>query len=166
MNDRDNKHIIDILFVLALFCLFVLSAIFLISIGANIYSKTMSHMDKNFSSRTAVAYVIEKVHQSDSDGNISLGKLDECDAIIISSYIASKEYKTYIYEYNNELKELTVRADIFLSPEAGNTILPIKSFNINQLNDSLVKCSVVINNEDECYDFMFCTHTEDGGTNE
>ena len=97
MNDKDNRHIIDILFVISLFSLFVISAIFLISIGANIYSKTMVNMDSNFSSRTAVAYIIEKVHQSDADGNIELGSLDSCESIVITSYAAEREYKTYIY---------------------------------------------------------------------
>ena len=64
MNEKTDRHIIDILFVISLFALFVLSAVFLISIGAGIYSKTMYNMNANFDSRTAVAYINEKMEKA------------------------------------------------------------------------------------------------------
>ena len=71
MEERQQRHIIDILFVLALFGIFALSAIFLITIGANIYGKTMNNMERNFDTRTALAYITEKVRRS-SVQNLSL----------------------------------------------------------------------------------------------
>ena len=72
MLEKQQRHIIDIFFVIALFCLFALSAIFLISIGADIYGKTVTNMEDNFNTRTALAYITEKVRQSDKDGQISV----------------------------------------------------------------------------------------------
>ena len=45
MEEKQPKHIIDTLFVIALFSLFALSAIFLITIGANIYGRTVNNME-------------------------------------------------------------------------------------------------------------------------
>lgn len=151
MKDRQNQHIIDILFVLALFALFVLSAIFLISIGANIYTKTMSNMDKNFNSRTAVAYINEKLRQSDAEHSIETGYFGDCPSIIIKENINNKEYNTYIYSYNNKLMELTVRSDISLSPEAGQPIIDIYDFKIDKTSDSLIHLSFVL--DDDKYEF-------------
>lgn len=60
MLEKQQRHIIDIFFVIALFCIFALSAIFLISIGADIYGKTVTNMENNFNTRTALAYVTER----------------------------------------------------------------------------------------------------------
>ncbi len=152
MKDKQNKHIVDIMFVIALFSIFVLSAIFLISIGAGIYSKTMSTMTSNFNSRTAVAYIMEKARQSDVHDSVSVGDFDGNEALVITSTVHDKDYITYIYEYEGVIKELMVRTDITLSPSAGQDIIAVDSFHITPVNDSLVRCSVVME-EKESYEF-------------
>jgi len=162
MNTRENKHIIDIVFVIALFSVFVLSAMFLISIGANIYSKTMVNMDNNFNSRTAAAYIIEKVRQSDSDGAVRIESFGNNNAIAIHQNINETEYTTYIYEYENSIKELTKKDSIELSPEAGQNILEVKSFSVEDTEDGLLKCKIVMNNQ-ETYSFYVTIHTKGQG---
>ena len=168
MKNKDYRHIVDILFVISLFCTFVLSAIFLISIGANIYSNTMENMDGNFSSRTAVAYLTEKVHQSDENDAISVGEFEGHKSLILSSFVNDTEYLTYIYEHDGKLKELTKRSDISLSPGAGQEIIEIKSFQISQDEDGFISCKVVMKDND-IYDFYVCEHSRmsadcEGGT--
>ena len=116
MQENQQKHIIDTLFVIALFCLFALSAIFLITIGANIYGKTVNNMEDNFNSRTALAYITEKVRQSDNADSISAGTFQECPALVITSRIEDTEYLTYLYEYNGYIKEIMVRKGMTLDP--------------------------------------------------
>ena len=165
MPKENNRHVVDIMFVIALFCIFVISSIFLISVGAKIYSKTMTNMDSNFNSRTAVAYVIEKIHQSDSDGNVSIGEFGGCPAVIIKNYTNEKEYLTYIYQYENELKELLVRSDVELSPQAGQTLLNIYDFSLEEISKNLVKAQISFS-EEEKYDFCICIHSQGGNDNE
>lgn len=160
---KDSRHIVDILFVIALFGTFALSAIFLISIGSKIYSGTMDSMNQNFNSRTASAYIIEKIHQSDSEDCVEIGQFENNPAIIISSIHNDKKYLTYIYEYENTLKELTVRENVSLSPEAGQNIIDVNYFRPEKVNDNLVHCSLKMEG-DENYDFYICLHS--GGANE
>ena len=162
-KDNDSRHIVDILFVIALFSTFALSAIFLISIGSKIYSRTMESMSRNFHSRTASAYIIEKIHQSDEAGSISIGQFENSPAVIISSTHNDKKYLTYIYEYENTLKELTVRENVSLSPEAGQNIIDVNSFRPEMVNDNLIHCFLKMK-DDENYDFYISLHT--GGANE
>ena len=137
MEEKYNRHIIDILFVIALFCIFAMSAVFLISIGADIYGKTVSNMDDNFNDRTAYAYVMEKIRQSDAEGSLSVGELQGSPALLISQVKDDTRYITYLYEYNGFLKELMVRSDVPLGPEAGQDIIAVSSFSLQKVNDRL-----------------------------
>ena len=57
---QENNHIVDLLFVLGLFFVFTISALFLILIGSGVYKNTVDKMDRNFATRAAIAYVTEK----------------------------------------------------------------------------------------------------------
>ena len=158
MQQKQPKHIIDILFVIALFCLFALSAIFLISIGADIYGKTVNNMESNFDARTALAYVTEKIRQSDQKDQITIGKLDDCQALIITSQSADSVYYTYLYEYDGQLKELMVREDVILGPEAGQNILEISDFQVQLINQQLISCIIETDNR-QSYDLLISLHS-------
>lgn len=150
MNEKQENHIIDILFVIALFCIFALSAIFLISIGANVYGKTVEHMDSNFSQRTSFAYVTEKIRQSDQLGAVSAGELDGHPALLIAQNIGGSEYITYLYEYDGYLKELMVRADTPLGPEAGQDILAITDFSLTEIHEGFFSFTITTDNGTSC----------------
>lgn len=158
MEDRQQRHIIDVLFVLALFGIFALSSIFLITIGANIYGKTITNMESNFDTRTALAYITEKVRQADLENQISVGDLDGCPALIISSGTEENQYKTYLYEYQGTLKELMMKQDIQLSPSAGQDILTVSDFELSPVNSRLINCCITIDNE-QSYDLFISVHS-------
>lgn len=158
MEERQQRHIIDVLFVLALFGIFALSAIFLITIGADIYGKTMNNMERNFDARTALAYITEKVRQSDLENQIDLGELDGCPALIISSGTEQNQYKTYLYEYQGTLKELMMKQDVLLSPSAGQDILAVSDFTLTFVNSHLVNCRITIDDE-QSYDLFISVHS-------
>lgn len=158
MELKQQNHIIDLLFVITLFCIFALSAIFLISIGAGIYGKTVDHMEGNFNTRTALAYITEKVRQSDNNASISIGELDGCEAIIITSHSDAADYYTYLYEHEGYLKELMTRQDIALGPAAGQNILAISSFSIKPVNKRLFNCQITIGSE-QTFDLYINIHS-------
>lgn len=158
MEERQQRHIIDVLFVLALFAIFALSAIFLITIGANIYSKTVNNMEDNFDTRTALAYITEKVRQSDLEGQISIGELDGCPALVISSGTEGNQYQTYLYEYQGTLKELMMKQDIVLSPSAGQDILAVSDFELAPVNDRLINCRITLGSA-RTYDLYISVHS-------
>ena len=73
---QERKHIVDVLFVLALFVVFTLSALVLVILGANVYRQTVRYMDENYNARTAYSYLTEKVRQNDLYDSISIGELE------------------------------------------------------------------------------------------
>ncbi len=139
---NQNRHIVDVLFVLALFCVFAASALMLVTLGANVYKQIVSDMDKNFEDRTAYSYVIEKLRQNDTSGAIEIGELEGTPALMLTEQIGDEEYCTYLYLYNGFLKELSIRKDSFAGNNirsAGQNIMELSEFSMEEPEKGLLK---------------------------
>ena len=136
---NDGKHMVDILFMIALFCVFAVSALMLVILGADVYKKTVSDMDQNYTSRTAFSYISEKIRQNDLDGNISVTKFGDGDAIEISETYSGTEYVTYLYMLDSSLCELGMLRDSNLSPENGDKIIELQSLQIENVSEQLYR---------------------------
>jgi len=130
-NRIENKHIVDTLFVLTLFAVFVICSLLIIAFGANIYQNTTNNLEEHFNITTSTAYINEKFHQGDSSGAIDIVPFGDGDSIRIKNTIEGTEYFTYIYKHDNYLKELYTKSDNILTPDAGKNLLPIKKFGIS-----------------------------------
>ena len=138
-ENPDKRHIVDILFVLALFGVFTLSALVLVILGANIYRQTVSYMSANYESRTACSYLAEKVRQNDMYDSVTLESFEGTDALALSR--TSLDMVTYIYFYDGSLREQTMRrgANIGSDPlGSGTAIMALEDFQFQRVNDRLV----------------------------
>lgn len=133
----ENKHIVDTLFVLTLFAVFVICSLLIIAFGANIYQNTTNNLEEHFNITTSTAYINEKLHQCDASDAIDIIQFGDSDAFRIHSIIDDTEYYTYIYLHDNYLKELYTKADNDLGPEAGKNLLPVNRFNISEQSPGL-----------------------------
>ena len=132
------RHMIDILFVLSLFCVFAFSSVVLILFGADIYKKTVSSMDSNYASRTSVAYLTEKIRQSDTYDAISIDRSSGSEKLLMTREIDGQTYATSLYEYDGYLCELFARTDIELPADAGQQVIPISQLDFDLISDSLL----------------------------
>ncbi len=144
-----QKHIIDFLFPVSLFFVFALSAITVILLAARIYQSTTENSAFHYTSRTALSYISEKIHQNDEAGAVSIGELDGCDALTLRQAHGEDVYDTYIYVYGQELKELFVREGVKATASAGKTILNVRDFSMEQLDDTLFRFRCVDENGNE-----------------
>ncbi len=148
---KQEKHfIVDVLFVLALFGVFTLSALMLVTIGSEVYRRTVDDMGTNFETRTSVAYITEKIRQNDyllpedfdtSFENVSISTLSGEPALMLTQNINSEIYCTYLYLHDGYLKELFMKSDSYLgdSPlEAGQNIMELSSFTMEQVQNNLL----------------------------
>lgn len=131
-----QRHMIDFLFPVALFFVFALSALTVILLATRIYQSTTENSSLNYTSRTSLSYISEKIHQHDS-GTISLGTFDGCDALVLGQEMNGTAYYTYIYSYQNELKEIFLKDGARTNASAGQTILKVQDFSIEQVTDDL-----------------------------
>ena len=148
MNTKQEKnHIVDVLFVLALFVVFTLSALVLVILGASVYKQTVSYMDENFTARTAYSYLTEKVRQNDLYDSISLGQLEGTEALVMTQEINGTTYATYLYLYEGNLRELFMRqgSDIGTNPlSAGQVILPLADWNLEMADEYLLHIALTL----------------------
>lgn len=147
MNNRNQeKHfIVDILFVLALFGVFAVSALALVTIGADVYQHTVEDMSVNYESRTAVSYILEKVRQNDTSDSISLTTLEDTPALCMLSRIKDETYCTCLYFYDGHLKELFMREGTSLGGQvlpAGTDIMELQDFALSYAADDLICVSL------------------------
>lgn len=149
MFKQEKKHTVDVLFVITLFCVFAISVIMATSFGANVYRNIVDDMEGNFNTRTSYTYIINKVHQSDIQGLISVGTYEGIDSLIISEEIDNIVYNTYLYYYDGALRELFTRSDQTFDPEYGTELFKLESFNITPVTDTLVKFDFVPYDSDE-----------------
>lgn len=145
---QQQHHIVDILFVLALFGVFTVCILALVTMGADVYRNTVRSSEENYESRTASAYLVQKIRQNDTEGAVQVGQLENTDAIILSQTIEGKEYLTYLYYNNGFLKELLVQKGTNLvgNPlEAGQNIMPLKDMSVENSFSRILSINLTLN---------------------
>ena len=162
---QEHSFIVDVLFVLALFGVFAISALVLVTIGADVYQHTVQDMSANYETRTAVSYLTEKVHQNDitsADGesNACITTLNGTPALMLSQEINEEVYSTYLYLYDGYLKELFMQQNNSLGGnalEAGVNIMELDSFQLQQMNANLLSIEMATK-QGESYKIYVSSH--------
>lgn len=134
---------IDILFILSLFCVFAVSSVVLILFGANIYQKLVLQMDSNYSTRTSISYITEKIRQSDYSDSINIYEKEDKKILMMTQTIDNIEYAISLYEYNGYLYELFARTDIELPIDAGQPVFKLTNLDFEKISDNLLKISFI-----------------------
>ena len=144
-NRRSTK--IDSVFVIALFTMFAVTAFLLILIGAKQYQHTADTMDSNYESRTISSYLTEKIRQSDSQGKITIAELEGTPALALETVENDVTYITYIYYYENALREIVVNEASVFSLGTGQEIIKTGGFTAEQVSDDLLKITITTTEE-------------------
>ena len=140
LRTRQN-HMIDFLFPVALLFVFAVSALAVILLAADIYRSTTADSSLNYTARTSLSYISEKIHQNDTGGDVSIGVYDGCDALILEQEYNQAAYRTYIYVYENELKELFSKKEAEFPASTGKTILSVEDFSMDMVKDGVFRFS-------------------------
>lgn len=141
-SHTQKHHVIDFIFPVALFFVFAVSALIVVLLATRIYKSAASGSQEHYTSRTALSYISEKLRQNDENGTVTLGTLDGSDCLVMSQKLNETIYKTYIYEYEGSLRELSVKEDAAPSPEAGEVILDVESFQAEAIADRLFRFTI------------------------
>lgn len=162
---QEHSFIVDVLFVLALFGVFAISALVLVTIGADVYQHTVQDMSANYETRTAVSYLTEKVHQNDitsaeGESNACITTLNGTPALMLSQEVNEEVYSTYLYLHDGYLKELFMQQNNSLGGnalEAGVNIMKLDSFHLQQMNSNLLSIEMATI-QGESYQIYVSTH--------
>lgn len=139
--ETKKRHLVDILFVLSLFCIFAFSSVALIIFGSQIYKNTLKNMDYNFNARTCASYLTEKIRQADETDSIEIIQTETQTILMLYTQIDNLQYATALYEYNQHLYELFARTDIPLPLDAGQEIMEINRLDFTFIEPSILEIS-------------------------
>jgi hypothetical protein len=148
-----KRHSADLFIVLALFCVYVTSALLLSAIGAGVYRDTTQVMEENYDLRTGVLYVAEKTRQNDNNGAVRVASFNGSDALVFSGQGAFEGYETWIFVHlappdpNNPgdhyyLYEELVSASDGPRLSVGQKVMPMQSMEL-ELRNNLLTVSFV-----------------------
>ncbi|MCD8011918.1 MAG: DUF4860 domain-containing protein [Lachnospiraceae bacterium] len=140
---RRKQHSTDFLFTFLLLITFAIFALVLAGTGALVYQNSISSLDENYTSRTSIAYVAEKVRQYDSEGQVSLSSVEDIPALkLLSDEEAETATCTYIYYYDGFLRELFVREETTPTAAMGSALVELSDFTIEQ-DGSLLRVTAI-----------------------
>jgi preprotein translocase subunit SecY len=137
------SHRIETAFILALFTMFAATAFLVVLIGAKQYQITADSMNVNYEVRTAASYLEEKVRQNDCTGAIYATELLGVPALAIQTAEDDTVYTTYIYYYEDCLRELFVTDSSVYSLASGQMIIELSGFEVESLGSDFIRATYI-----------------------
>jgi len=134
---RRQNHVIDSIFPIVLFFLFTVCAVVVLLLATNVYKSIANCSYRNNTSRTAVSYISEKIHQNDCASVICADTLDDITALKIIHSGEKEGYTTYIYCHEGTLKELLIRNEVEADAYAGSFIANMAAFDVTVISPGL-----------------------------
>lgn len=149
---KNNKsiHTVDILFPLLFVLLFCFCALLVVMQGARIYEKTAAGLQENYTVRTAVSYLQEKVRECGDESDIELKQIGGRQVLIIDSAYAGETYASYIYLEDGKLKELFMKKDDTLADlQGGQELVELDAFSVSKRENGLLEFTVSADDQQE-----------------
>ncbi|MDR3307731.1 MAG: DUF4860 domain-containing protein [Coriobacteriales bacterium] len=137
--------------VLALFCVYAVSALILCVLGANIYKDTTATMHENYDLRTGVLYVAEKTRQNDVAEGVRVDTLNGADALVFTEQRTGKGYETWIFVDKGVLYEEMVASGSAVQITAGQAIMPMRSMALDLVDGNLLTVSFILESGEESH---------------
>ncbi len=140
---QERGHVIDLLFTLALFCVFAASSFLVVLMGANIYKQTVTQMTQNYNTRTSLSYLAEKIRQNDIIDGIRIGEVEGATALILEQKVGESTYQTWIYSSGGELREVMVAQGTKVKAADGQPIMELADLQVDRSPEGLLSLTTI-----------------------
>lgn len=128
---------IDIVFALALFCVFAISVLFVLLSGGRIYKDVVADMTSHYEQRTSLGYLVTKIHGCDQSGSVDVRQFGDGDALFLTEKAGEESYETVIYLHDGVLREYFGKKGASIAPGSGFPIVECSSVEFT-LDDGMV----------------------------
>lgn len=147
-QSKSNRHTIDLIFPIAVFFVFAVSALAVIMLSARLYRAQTQSSENLYTTCTSLAYIDEKIRQNDSGGSIHIRTIEGETCLAIESIIDDIPYTTYIYAKEGMLKELFIRNDAPLHLKDAWSIMEVTDFTMEEIGANLFRFTSADQNGD------------------
>ena len=133
---------IDTVFVLIIFCVFAISMLMVLMLGASIY-KNMTEVSRDgYDERTTLSYFWTKIKNGDEDGLVFLSDFQGLPALCLAEVYGDTKYLTMIYRYGDKVYELFTEEGVLLDPEDGTPVIGADDLNFEALDGGLIRITI------------------------
>ncbi|MDL2224912.1 DUF4860 domain-containing protein [Eubacteriales bacterium OttesenSCG-928-M02] len=140
---RSRRHMIDVLFVIALFCVFAVTSLLVVLFGADVYKGIGEDMADNYNIRTSLNFLTEKIRQHDGTGDIILTKFGGEDALLFEREMSDGRIRqNWIFISNNTLQEMSAIKGLDVGGWVGTPIMEIKGLSLVLKEHNILEISI------------------------
>jgi hypothetical protein len=143
-----KRHSLDLVVVVALFCVYATCALFLCVIGAEIYRDTAETMQQDYDQRTSVLYVAEKVRQNDVEGAVRIDSVDGADALVLIEQQSGRGYEAWLFVQDRTLYEGLFAPGDTIDVKLCQPIMPMEQMAIQEAAEKAGMLSVTFSTVD------------------
>jgi len=134
-----GRQRIDTVFVLIIFCVFAVSVLMVLMLGASIYQNMTEISREEQDEHTVLSYIRTKVRNNDENAMFSVGDFRGLPALYYEEEFYGTYFRTYIYHYNGWVFELFSEVGIDFYPEDGVAIMPLNDLSFEELEYGLIR---------------------------
>ncbi len=134
---KNRRHIVDLLFIVALAGVFALSSLLIVVLGINIYKESFTRAQSTASLRTGMFYVCEKIRQSDGGGTVRLAQAEDAPALVVYQTLNETQYETWIFSSGGAVREVTVNAGSAVTKTDGQKIIDAQNLSFTRVGNML-----------------------------
>lgn len=134
-----RKSVLNTVFVLLLFCAFVMMMLMALLSGAGAYRSVQGHMEAQYTERTALSYLEAKLHHYDRVDGVQLEPFYDTMALTLYEDIDGVRYKTVIYQYDGYIRELFFEDGLTFRPEDGQIVIAAKALQCSWKQPNLLQ---------------------------
>ena len=139
MKTSIHRQRIDTVFVLIIFCIFAVSVLMVLMLGASIYQNMTEISREQQDERTVLSYIRTKLRSNDDNGRIFVSEWNGINALIYEEELSGRLFNTVIYHYDGYVRELFSDPDLGLGPQDGTMIMPLDSISFEQADTGLIR---------------------------
>ena len=130
---------IDTVFVLIIFCVFAVSVLMVLMLGASIYQNMTEISRDEQDERTVLAYIRTKIRTNDEGGMLYIGEFNGLPALCYDEEFGDIHFRTVIYHYDGWVYELFTEVGIDFYPEDGTRIMPLDDLKFYEAEHGLIR---------------------------
>lgn len=134
-------QMMNVLFTMLLFLVFVLCALFTVLIGGKVYENISTRMEENYAGSVALNYIANKVRQGDVNGMVSVQEIEGTEVLELKEVEGENTYITWIYCRDGSIRELYTNAESGLGLSDGLEILECEGLKLS-MDGSLLSIEI------------------------
>ncbi len=139
---RNQKHVVDVAFVLSLLCLFAICGLLVVFIGIQVYKDTASNIETTFSGRTAISFVAKQIRQNDRENGVTIQTINGESVLVLQEEKEGTIFCKYIYTYDGYLCELYAKKEFEPVLTAGQDLVLINDFLVVENEDKTITITI------------------------